>query len=355
MKRKSLFRTFTFIVLASIITIVAGCGSKASPANGSAAGSGSAPAAAAASDSKKYEGVVVNIEGSQIGPILIAKEKGWFEEEFAKYGATVKYQSLQSASQFLEAIASDRLDFARTGYIGTITGQAANIGFTSISEGSNGGGDGIIVPKDSPVQSVKDLKGKKIAVSKGSSSWGLLLNALKKDGLKLADIQAINLQPDEAQSAFQSGKVDAWVVWEPFRTNQIKNQGAKLLAEGKTIGAFNPAYNIVRTKFAKQYPELVGAYLKAYERALQWQNKNLDEAVTLLAKSKKLDEETIRISLTNNVATNLPISAEANKSQQATADLMLESGDLKEKLDVTKVIDNSYIEKALKEYPTEKR
>ncbi|MNR45362.1 putative aliphatic sulfonates-binding protein precursor [compost metagenome] len=98
---------------------------------------------------------------------------------------------------------------------------------------------------------------------------------------------------------------------------------------------------------------MVGAYLKAYERALQWQNKNLDEAVKLLAASKKLDEETIRISLTNNVATNLPISPEANKSQQTSADLMFESGDLKEKLDVTKVIDNSYIEKALKEYKAE--
>jgi sulfonate transport system substrate-binding protein len=289
----------------------------------------------------------VNVEASQIGPLLIAKEKGFFEEEFGKYGAKVNYQTLQSSSQFLEAIASDRLDFVRTGYIGTITGQAAKVGFTSISEGSNGGGDGIIVPKGSSIKTLADLKGKKIGVSKGSSSWGLLLRALDSVGLKASDVQQINLQPDEAQPSFQSGAIDAWVIWEPFRSTQINTQGATLIAEGKTIGAFTPAYNIVRTKFAEQYPELVVAYLKAYERGLQWQNDNLEEAIALLASLKNLDKDTIRVSLENNVATNNPISDEATASQQTTADILYDLGELKEKLDVSKVIDNSYIKQAL--------
>lgn len=341
-------RIIVLLVLTMILTIIAGCAgngkssSSATKTNGQGANNQSGT-----DQSTKYAGVEVNIEASQLGPLLIAKEKGFIEDEFAKYGVKVKYHSLQSSSQFLEAIASDRLDFVRIGYIGTITGQAADIGFTSISEGSNGGGDGIIVPKDSSIKSIKDLKGKKVAVSKGSSSWGLLLRALNSEGLSASDIEQINLQPDEAQPAFQSGKVDAWVIWEPFRSTQINTDKATLIAEGKTIGSFNPAYNIVRTKFAKQYPELVVAYLKAYERALKWQNENLDEAVTLLAGLKKIDEETVRISLTNNVATNLPISDEATVSQQATADILFELGELKKKIDVSSVIDNSYIEKAL--------
>ncbi|MFC5530444.1 aliphatic sulfonate ABC transporter substrate-binding protein [Cohnella yongneupensis] len=333
-----------------IIAIVAGCGNNNGNTN---AGNTSEPSQSTATaqsngdDATKYKDVVVNVEASQIGPLLIAKEKGFFEEEFGKFGATVNYQTLQSSSQFLEAIAADRLDFVRIGYIGTITGQAAKVGFTSISEGSNGGGDGIIVPKDSTIKSLADLKGKKIGVSKGSSSWGLLLRALDSVGLKASDVQQINLQPDEAQPAFQSGAIDAWVIWEPFRSTQINTQGAVLIAEGKTIGAFTPAYNIVRTKFAEKYPELVVAYLKAYERGLQWQNENLEEAITLLAGLKKLDPETIRVSLKNNIATNLPISAEATASQQTTADILLELGELKEKLDVSKVVDNSYIEQVL--------
>lgn len=355
---------FMGLALAMILIMLSACGNSSSNAgqgkNNAATEATAEPATATASasaepsasqgtgtDAEKYKDVVVHIDASQIGPLLIAKEKGYFEEEFGKFGAKVEYQTLQSSSQFLEAIASDRLDFVRIGYIGTITGQAAKVGFTSISEGSNGGGDGIIVPKDSPIQSIADLKGKKVGVTKGSSSWGLLLRALQSAGLSASDVQQINLQPDEAQPAFQSGQIDAWVIWEPFRSSQIKTQGAKLIAEGKDIGAFNPAYNIVRTKFAKQYPELVVAYLKAYERALEWQNSNLDEAIKLLAGLKNLDEETVRISLANNVATNNPISDEATKNQQEVADILFKLGELKEKVDVSQVVDNSYIEQAL--------
>lgn len=233
-KRKRSVVLIGFII---ILSILAGCGNNGNAgtenrSNGGSAGSNINETQEVSDAALKYKDVVVNVEASQIGPLLIAKEKGYFEEEFGKFGATVSYQTLQSSSQFLEAIASDRLDFVRIGYIGTITGQAANIGFTSISEGSNGGGDGIIVPKDSPIKSIKDLKGKKIAVSKGSSSWGLLLRALESEGLSAADVEQINLQPDEAQPAFQSGKIDAWVIWEPFRSTQINANGAVLIAEG---------------------------------------------------------------------------------------------------------------------------
>ncbi|WP_340399828.1 aliphatic sulfonate ABC transporter substrate-binding protein [Paenibacillus sp. FSL H8-0079] len=345
-------RGFISLTLIMMLVILSACGNSSSNTNqtdstNSASTSGTSESSNTGNDADKYKDVVVNIDASQIGPLLIAKEKGFFEEELGKYGATVAYQTLQSSSQFLEAIASDRLDFVRIGYIGTITGQAAKVGFTSISEGSNGGGDGIIVPKDSAIQSIADLKGKKVGVTKGSSSWGLLLRALQSAGLSASDVEQINLQPDEAQPAFLSGKIDAWVIWEPFRSTQINTQGAKLIAEGKSIGAFNPAYNIVRTKFAEQYPELVVAYLKAYERALEWQNSNLDEAITLLAGLKNLDEETVRVSLANNVATNAPISDEATQNQQEVADILYDLGELKEKLDVSQVVDNTFIEQAL--------
>ncbi|MGG4143493.1 aliphatic sulfonate ABC transporter substrate-binding protein [Paenibacillus algorifonticola] len=329
------------------IAIIAGCGTAnhASPSSSPSTAEGSSASPEA---SKSADGVQVNIEASQIGPILIAKEKGFFEEEFAKYGATVSYQTLQSSSQFLEAIASNRLDFARIGYVGAITGQAAKVDFKILSEGSDGAGDGILVQKDSPVKSFKDLKGKKVAVAKGSSSWGLLLRALAKEGMTTSDIELINLLPDEAQGAFQSGQVDAWGVWEPHRTNQVNTNGAAIIADSKIIDAYTPGYNIARTKFTEEHPDLVIAYLTAYEKALQWEKEHFDEAVTLLAAIKKLDEETVRISLKNNVDLNNPVSDKATESQQVTADILLELGEIKEKLDVSKVVDNSFINKALR-------
>ncbi|MFF2890521.1 aliphatic sulfonate ABC transporter substrate-binding protein [Paenibacillus sp. NPDC057967] len=342
-------RTSLLLILSAIIalSVLAACGKSSSGNDPDNANNGSS------NGTKSAEGVVVSIESSQIGPILIAKEKGFFEEEFAKLGATVNYQPLQSSSQFLEGIAAGRLDFARIGYIGTITGQTANIPFLSISEGSDGAGDGILVQQDSPIQSAADLKDKKIAVAKGSSSWGLILRALDKEGLKASDVEMINLQPDEAQSAFQSGKVDAWAVWEPARSNQVNNFGAKIVADSKSIGAYTPGYNIVRAKFAEEHPDLVVAYLKAYERALRWENQNLDEAIALLAGLKKLDEETVRVSIANNLPLNLPISDTANESQQRTADILLELGEIKQQVDVTAVVDNSFITKALEELKAE--
>jgi sulfonate transport system substrate-binding protein len=338
MKRKKFSIIITLMTFIVALGILSGCGNKANTKT-------EPDQVLSTSNENKYEGVTVSIDAGQFIP-LIAKEKGFFEEEFNKFGADVEYQTLQSGSEMLEGIASNHLDFALTGYIGTITGQASNTPFISIGEGSDGGGDGLIVQKDSPVQSIKDLVGKKIAVTKGSSSWGLLLRALDKEGLKPSDIELINLPPGDGQAAFQSGKVDAWVVWEPFRTTQINDQQAKLIVDAKSLGTI-PGFTIVRTKFAEQYPELVGAYLKAYKKAVDWQENNFDEAVTLLAPLKNLDEETIRISLTNSVPAIQPISEETKKNQQSVADILFNLGETKEQLDISEVIDNSYIEKAL--------
>lgn len=355
-----------YLIFAAMVLLLAACGSQqqeaaatntAAPAEVSAAPASAEPASSSAAtepDADKYKGVVVHLEGSQVGPMIIGKEKGWFAEELGKYGAAVEFQTLASASQYNEALAAGRLDIVRTGYIGTITAQAADIAFKSLAEGSSGAPDAILVPQASGIQSIKDLKGKTIAVAKGSSSWGLLQHALKKEGISPDDVKLVNLQPADAQAAYQGGQVDAWVIFEPYRSQETSSGSSRIVAESSTIGLFTPGYVISRTEFADQYPELVEAFLKAYQKSIDWQKANLDEAVALNAKIKNVSEDTIRASMANpsSEPTNLPISEEATKFQQETADLMFELGEIKTKVDVSKVIDNTFITKTLADIKT---
>ncbi|MEB9007738.1 NrtA/SsuA/CpmA family ABC transporter substrate-binding protein, partial [Bacillus cereus] len=209
--------------------------------------------------SSKKEDVTIQIGIQQgLSPLLLAKKKGWFEEEFKKEGVKVKWTEFQSGPPYFEAIASNRLDFGEVGNSPVISAQAAGIGFTEIANTSYARkGTGILVQKDSKIASVKDLKGKKIAVAKGSSAFNLLYRALDKEGIDAKDVNVIQLQPDEAQPAFESGSVDAWAIWDPFISLHTLNKGAKVIADGETLNVSSPEFLITRTKFAKEHPELV--------------------------------------------------------------------------------------------------
>ncbi|TRZ38602.1 aliphatic sulfonate ABC transporter substrate-binding protein [Niallia circulans] len=296
--------------------------------------------------------ITVNIGVQQsIWPILLAKEKGWFEEEFEKAGAKVKWVEFQSGPSYFESIASNRLDFGRVGNIPVLAGQGGGIKFEEIATASTGElSDAIIVPENSSIKTAQDLKGKKIAVAKGSSAYGLLYRMLEKEGINPSELEIIQLQPDEAQPAFETGSVDAWAIWEPYQSVQVVKNKAKVIATGKDIGSYSPGFQIVRSEFAKEHPELVELYLKVTEKATRWQNEHKEEAIKIYADLKNTDEEIISRVLENSVPENTAISDDIIKEQQATADLLLEQGGLTKKLDVADVVNNTYIEKVLQEY-----
>jgi sulfonate transport system substrate-binding protein len=125
-----------------------------------------------------------------------------------------------------------------------------------------------------------------------------------------------------------------------------------VIANGETIQSSSPGFQIVRSKFAEENPDLVVRYLKVTEKATRWQKEHPEEAVKLYAKLKKVDENIIRQVIKNSEAANLPITDEVIKNQQETADLLYDLGGLKKKVDTKEVVDNFYIEKALKEYST---
>lgn len=328
------------ILTAIMIVILTGCASNTTTAN---------------EKKGKNENLTVNIGIQQsLGPLLIAKEKGWFEEEFAKVGVKVNWTVFQSGPPHFEAMAANRLDFGAVGNSPVVAGQAANIEFKEIANVSDGlKGNAILVPGNSPIQTLKDLKGKKIAVAKGSSGFNVLYRALENAGLKPNDVKIIQLQPDEAQPAFETGAVDAWSIWEPFVSLQTLKKNARVLADGKSLNVYSPGFLIARTEFTKEHPDLVVRFLKVFEKAHLFEKENRNEAIQLYANAKKIDKDVISKVLENNESLNLPISDEIIKAQQDTADFQYSLKAITKKIDTSKVVDNSYIKQALQELKEE--
>lgn len=281
--------------------------------------------------------------------LSIAKNKGWFEEEFKKVNADVQWHEFQSSAPLLEGIITDRIDFSFIGDGTLVTGAAAKSPIKAISvTGVEGNQNSIIVKPDSPIQSIADLKGKTIAIAKGSSAHIFLIKALEKNGLKESDVKLVQLQPDEANPAFQTGKVDAWGIWDPFVTTEVQSNRARIVASVKTMNFVAPAVMIGRDKFLQEHPDLTEVYLKVYQRAVEWLPNNIDEAADILSKERKMDKALVKTLLENTHYINAPISADIASSIQSTADILAVSGTIKEKVDMSKSYDNSFLEKALK-------
>ncbi|WP_411264784.1 aliphatic sulfonate ABC transporter substrate-binding protein [Bacillus safensis] len=304
---------------------------------------------AADGSENKVKEIRIGIQQS-LSPLLLAKEKGWFEQSFEKEGVKVKWVEFQSGPPQFEGLAANQLDFSQVGNSPVIAGQAAGIDFKEIGLSQDGlKANGILVNKNSEIQKVEDLKGKKIAVAKGSSGFDFLYKVLDQAGLSAKDVQIIQLQPDEAISAFENGSVDAWSIWEPFLSLETIKKGAKLLVNGEATDLYSPGFTLVRTQFADQHPELVVKFLKVYDHAVKWQKSHPKEAVTLYASLKNLDKKVVIQVLNNTEPLNKPISKKIINAQQHTADFQYQTKAIQRKIDVNQVVDNSFIEKMLKE------
>lgn len=326
-------RFWSFTLLLVALLAIAGCAKDTEQSSG-AGGS-------------KDSVVRIGVQGSG-GLFGKAREEQWFEKEFAKHGVTVEWAEFQSGPPMTEAMASNRLDFAGLGNMPIIAAQAADISFKVISQTLEGKNNvAIIVPADSPAQSISDLKGKKVAVTKGSNAFNFLYRGLDAEGISASDVEVIQLQPDETQPAFESGSVDAWATWDPYITLNTLTGKAKILTDGEKLGILSPSFNIVRKEFADKNPDLVTLYLKVLNDALAWENEHKDEAIQRYADERGIPVDVIQGTFDRARQINIPVSDAIIEEQQKTADFQYEQKIIRKKIEVKSVFDNQYIEKAL--------
>src|ERR1700761_2685894 len=161
---------------------------------------------------------VVRIDYQKYGKLVLLKGKGSLEEKLKPLGYKVVWTEFPSGPPLLEAMNVGALDFGVTGETPPIFAQAAGAPLVYLAyDPPAPQGEAILVPKDSPLKSVADLKGKKVAFNKGSNVHYLLVKALEKAGLNYTDITPTFLAPADARAAFERGAVDAWVIWDPYQ------------------------------------------------------------------------------------------------------------------------------------------
>ena len=191
-------------------------------------------AAALLPASAQNKAETLRIGYQKYGTLTVLKARGDLEKRLAPQGIEVKWTEFPAGPQLLEGLNVGSIDFGTVGEAPPIFAQAAGADLVYVANQPPAPtGEAIVVPKDSPLKSVAELKGKKVALNKGSNVHYLLLKALEKAGVKYGEVHVVFLPPADARAAFERGAVDAWVIWDPFLAAAEKQLGAKVLADGK--------------------------------------------------------------------------------------------------------------------------
>lgn len=255
-----------------------------------------APNSSATSSNNATQGVqknVIQIGYQKYGTLNILKAKGNLEDRFKSQGVAVKWIQFPGGPQLLEALNAGSIDYGHTGEAPPIFAQAAGAKLLYVAnEPPNPKGEAILVPKNSSIKTVADLKGKKIVLNKGSNVHFLLVQALTTAGLKYSDVKTIYLPPAEGRAAFESGSADAWVIWDPFLSVAQKATGARILKDAEGIAA-NREFYLAAKPFADQYPDRVKAILEETAKVDEWASKNTTAVATLLSPQLGIDVPTL--------------------------------------------------------------
>jgi sulfonate transport system substrate-binding protein len=277
--------------------------------------------------------------GYQKGSIalVLAKEHGLLEKRFPH--TQVKWVEFPAGPQMLEALNVGALDVGSTGDIPPLFAQAAGADLVYIgAEPAKPRAENILVRNDSPLHGVAQLKGKKVAFQKGSSSHNLVLRALNKAGLSYKDIQPVYLTPADARAAFEQGSVDAWAIWDPYASLALSDGHARLLADGTGLGLSGPIYT-ARRAYALDHGDFVHALLGELTAAEALTRSHREESIKVLTQSMGLAQGIIERYMDNRPASPiLPIDDAVVKAQQATADLFYANGLLPKKMVVADVV-----------------
>lgn len=292
--------------------------------------------AQAASDNES----VLRIGYQKYGTLVLLKAKGTLEKRLAEQGVEVKWTEFPGGPQLLEGLNVGSVDFGVTGETPPVFAQAAGADLLYVAhEPPAPTGEAILVPKDSPINSVAELKGKKVALNKGSNVHYLLVRALEDAGLKYGDITPVYLPPADARAAFERGSVDAWVIWDPFQSAAEKQLQARTLRDGSGLVDNHQFYLATRT-YAEKNPQVIGALVEEIRGVGEWVKGNLDDATRQVAPLIGLSPEITRQAVERQGYGAQFISPEVVEAQQKIADTFTELKLIPKQLTIKDVIWN---------------
>lgn len=284
---------------------------------------------------------VIRIGWQKFGVLALAKQQGALEKRFADRGIAIEWSEFTSGPPLLEALGAGALDFGPTGDVPPLFAQAAGGDLVYVGTYRPPAAfHGILVRKDSPIKSLADLKGVKLAYKRGSSAHNFAFKALAKAGLTPADVESVDLPPPDAAAAFKNGSVDAWSIWDPYFAIAEKDPNARLLTTSEGIvDAWG--YFLGNGKFAAENPELIVEILDELARVGAAAQLDIDATAQALSQITGVPVDVTRVTLTragSDLGKVGPVSDEAVAYQQALADDFHALGVLPRKLTISDIV-----------------
>lgn len=258
----------------------------------------------------------------------ILKTNGELEKALAPLGVRISWHEFTSGLPLLEAINTGNIDFgADVADTVPLFAQAAGARLAYVAEESaSPSAQAILVGADSPIRTVADLKGKKVAVTKGAGSHFLLLAALAKAGLSFKDISPAYLTPADGRTAFIGGNVDAWVAWDPFLTSAQRQSNARILSDGSNGLASYKRYYLSSASFADKRGDVLDAIFRKLEQTGKWVKANPKEAASLLAGLWNIDAATVEEANSHRSYGVGAVTSSGLSEQQRIADAFFAEG-----------------------------
>jgi len=270
-------------------------------------------------------------------PSLVLKKFGWAEEEFKKEGTEVKWVLSAGSNRALEYLSSNAVDFGSTAGLAAVLSRANGNPIKTVYVFSRPEWTALVVNKDSQIKSIADLKGKKVAATKGTDPYLFLLRSLSTKGLHKNDVEIVHLQHADGRAALEQKRVDAWAGLDPIMASAELESGARIIyrnVEFNTYGFLNTS-----EQFLAAHPRQVDRVIALYERAKKWIRENPEETAKIISEEAKLPIAVAKLQLTRNdfsVSRPGPTHVRALK---AAAPILVQEDLVKPGTDVNKVID----------------
>lgn len=269
---------------------------------------------------------------------IIIKQNGTLEKKLESLGVKVSWFEFPAGPQMLEGLNVGSIDFGTVGETPPIFAQAANakIKYIGYKPGSPKA-EAIVVQENSSIKSVLDLKGKKVALNKGSNVHYLLVKALEEAGLKYSDIQPVFLAPSDARAAFQQGSVDAWVIWDPFLSAAETTIKAKVIKDGENL-VNNYQFYLAEESYAAKNPKVIEAIFKELRNVDKWVKQNPKEAAKILSSVNGLDINALEIALQRATFDTSYLNDKVILDQQKIADTFSNLKLIPKQIDIKSVV-----------------
>jgi sulfonate transport system substrate-binding protein len=268
---------------------------------------------------------------------LVLRRFGWLEEAFKPEGTSIKWVFSAGSNRALEYLNANSIDIGSSAGLAALLARANGNPIRAPYIFSRPEWTALVVRKDSPIRSIADLKGKKVAATKGTDPYLFLLRALKTAGLKRSDIEHVSLQHADGRAALEQGKVDAWAGLDPHMAASELEAGSRLFYRNVAFNTYG--FLNVREDFLASRPAETAKVIQAYERARAWVIANPAEASKILAEEAKvsLPVALLQVKLRSDFSNPQP-SSEHVKALQLAAPILVEEALVKPGTDVNRAI-----------------